>query len=122
MIAASWKELEELSPVQDGVWDKKRLYEYLVQSCYVTFQEELNRFFYQYEADRQLAGLLLDFLLDEDYDGSDSQMGAAFYLGRMDRDVLRGERDRLLLAQADEVEWKRPFPGETPPWLGQKKA
>lgn len=70
-----WEELEKLSPVQNGRWDKDRLYEYLVQSCCMTFQEELNRFFHQYEQDRQLAGLLLDFLLDEDYDGSDSQMG-----------------------------------------------
>ncbi len=104
-----WEELEKLSPVQNGRWDKDRLYEYLVQSCCMTFQEELNRFFHQYEQDRQLAGLLLDFLLDEDYDGSDSQMGAAFYLSRMDRAVLREEKDRLLLAQANEVDWKRPF-------------
>lgn len=118
MLFASWAELEAVPPIVDGVWDKERLYEYLVQSCCTTFKRELDRFFHQYEGDKALAGLLLDFLLDEDYNGSDSQMGAAYYLFRMDRNVLWAEKERLLLAQASEVEWKRPFPGvDRLPWL-----
>ena len=112
MYFSSWKELEKLSPLQNGRWDRERLYEYLVQSCWSAFRESIDRFFADHKSDRELAGLLLDFLLDEDYDGSDSQMGAAHYLSQMDREVLRAERERLLLAQANPVFWKRPFPQE----------
>lgn len=109
MYYATWAELQNVCPIVDGVWDKERLYEYLVAICH-KFSEQVEAFFMDYRADEALAELLFSFLFDEDYDGSDSQMGAAYVLQKMDRQLLRKKKDLLLKAQANEVEWKRPFP------------
>lgn len=109
MRFSSWNELQKLTPVQNGVWNKDRLYEYLVQSCAVSYEKQMSEFFSMYEDDGALADLLFDILLDDDYDGSDCQMGAAHYIARLNRDVLRRKKSRLLEAQANEVYWKRPF-------------
>ena len=103
------KELEKRCPVKDGVWDKKLLYEYLVWSCCLNFKEWLDSFFAKYRSDEGLADLLFEFLLDDYYDGSDSQMGAAYYIARLDRELLRQKKELLLAAQQNEVFWKRPF-------------
>ncbi len=109
MYYKTWEDLQKDCPIIDGMWDKERLYEYLVQSCY-QFSEQIETFFMEYQNDEDLADLLFSFLFDDDYDGSDSQMGAAYVLRKMNRQLLRKKRDLLLKAQTNEVDWKRPFP------------
>ena len=117
MYYKTWEELQKVCPIVDGTWDKERLYEYLVQICY-QYSKQIETFFMEYQNDEDLADLLFSFLFDDDYDGSDSQMGAAYILQKMDRQLLRKKKDLLLKAQANEVCWKRPFPhDEYPDWL-----
>lgn len=70
-----WEELERNCPLRDRTWDKALLYEYLVWSCYRDVEEQLHSFFEKHKRDERLADLLFEFLLDEDYDGSESQIG-----------------------------------------------
>ena len=105
-----WEELSRLCPVTDGTWEQERLYEYLVQSCNRKFEIQIEAFFQAYRNDGELADLLFSFLLSDDYDGSDAQMGAAHVLSGMDRQLLQAKKELLLRAQANEVKWKRPFP------------
>ena len=104
-----WEELERNCPLRDRTWDKALLYEYLVWSCYRDVEEQLHSFFEKHKCDERLAGLLFEFLLDEDYDGSESQIGAAYYIARLDKGLLRRKKELLLAAQQNEVFWKRPF-------------
>lgn len=114
----SIEELKAIEPVMDGTWNKKYLYEYLVCSCNKNFREYIDTFFANYENDEKLVNLLFEFLLDDYYDGSDSQMGAAHYIGKINKDILRRKKDLLLKAQENEVAWKRPFPhDEDLTWL-----
>lgn len=55
------------------------------------------------------ADLLFEFLLNEDYDGSDCQIGAACYIRQLDRAVLRERKALALKAQQSEASWRRPF-------------
>ncbi|MDE7222498.1 MAG: hypothetical protein K2O34_01800 [Acetatifactor sp.] len=103
-----WEELSKLCPLESGIWNKEKLYEYLVQSCY-HLSDHIDAFMEKYQKDEALAGLLFDFLLDDYYDGSDSQMGAAKYIARLDRELLKKNRESLLRAQENEAAWKRPF-------------
>lgn len=109
MYYGTWEEFQNACPIVDGVWDHDRLYDYLVAICH-KFSEQAEAFFLDYRTDEALADLLFSFLFDEDYDGSDSQMGAARVISRMDPQLLRKKKDLLLKAQANDVEWKRPFP------------
>ncbi len=109
MYFADWDALEKYCPFQDGMWKKEALYEYLIHCNDMRFSEKLDEFFAAYRSDEALADLLFDFLLDDGCDGSDSQMGAAHQISRLDREVLRKNKDRLLEAQKNEVFWKRPF-------------
>lgn len=112
MYITSFEELSPIAPFQNGNWDKDHLYEYLVHSCNKHLRHDIDAYFTQFCSDRNLAELLFSFLLDDDYDGSDSQMGAAYYLGRMEHEVLRSCKELLLKAQQNEVFWKRPFPND----------
>ena len=56
-----------------------------------------------------LLDLLFDILLDDDYDGSDAQIGAAYYISKLDKSVLKMKKEKLLQAQKNDVFWKRPF-------------
>lgn len=105
-----WEELKRLCPITNGAWNKEFLYEYLVQSCNQNFSKQIEAFFLKYRNDERLADLLFSFLLDNDYDGSDSQMGAAYFISKMDKQLLKGKKELLLKAQKNEVHWKRPFP------------
>lgn len=105
----TWEELQTVCPIVDGTWDKERLYEYLVWSCN-GFGKEIEAFFIEYRNDEDLADLLFSFLFDDNYDGSESQIGAACVLRNMERQLLRKKKDLLLKAQENEVYWKRPFP------------
>lgn len=103
------KELRINIPYFDGIWNKEYLYEYLIYFCMDGIGEYIEGFFCQYLYDKMLCKLLLDFLLDDYYDGSDVQIGAACVLRKMDKSVLVEYKDSILLAQKNEVEWKRPF-------------
>lgn len=92
MYYQNWSELKKFNPVKDGKWDQELLYEYLVSSCYKNFRQPLNDFFSSYQNDEALAELLFDFLLNEEYDGSESQIGAAFYLSKFDKTILKRKK------------------------------
>ena len=109
MYYKTWEEWQKACPIIDGIWDKERLYEYLVAICH-EFSKQIETFFMEYRNDEDLADLLFSFLFDDDYDGSDSQIGAARVLQTMDRQLLKKRKDLLLKAQEKEVAWKRPFP------------
>lgn len=114
----SIEELKAIEPMMDGTWDKEYLYEYLVCSCNNNFRGYMDTFFANYENDEKLVNLLFEFLLNDYYDGSDSQMGAARYIGKINKDLLRRKKGLLLKAQENEVAWKRPFPhDEDLTWL-----
>lgn len=113
MYFKNQEELKALSPIEKGIWNKDILQEYLIMSCHRDFKDFVDAFMDRYRKDTALADLLFEFLLNDDYDGSDSQMGAARYLAKMDREVLRSRKDLLLQAQQNEVYWKRPFRDET---------
>lgn len=81
-------------------------------------EDILTLFFANYENDEKLVNLLFEFLLNDYYDGSDSQMGAARYIGKINKGLLRRKKGLLLKAQENEVAWKRPFPhDEDLTWL-----
>ena len=69
-----------------------------VRSCDGKFAERLDAFFMKHRNDAVLAGLLFDFLLDEAYSGSDCQKGAAYYIARLDKELLRNEKERRLFS------------------------
>lgn len=109
MYFRDWEELKKLCPMDNGKWNKEILYEYLVQSCNQELKSQIDNFFLEYQHDEKLAELLFDFLLNDEFDGSDSQMGAAYYIAKMDKELLKKKKELLLQAQNNEVEWKRPF-------------
>lgn len=109
MCFATWEDLEKICPIENGIWNENSLYEYLVQSCNHDYHLLLDDFFAQYQCDEALAELLFSFLLNDDFDGSDSQIGAAYYIAKLDKELLRKKKELLLLAQKNEVRWKRPF-------------
>lgn len=118
MYFRNFDEFKAMQPVKNGIWNKEILKEYLIQSCNRNFKEFIDEFMADYQKDEMLADLLFEFLLNDDYDGSDSQMGAARYIGKMDKALLRSKKDLLIQAQKNEVHWKRPFPhGERLEWL-----
>lgn len=118
MYFSAPEELNKIIPICDGVWNKDYLCEYLIWSCNIKFEAYVNSFFNSYLSDENLADILFSFLLDDYYDGSDSQMGAAHLISKMDRQVLKAKKELLLKAQGNEVYWKRPFPNaEKLEWL-----
>ncbi len=114
----TWEALRQDCPLREGVWDQERLKEYLIQSCNVRFARPLEAFFAKHREDEALGDLLFDFLLCDDYDGSDCQIGAAQVIRELDRALLRKKRALVLRAQENAVFWKRPFrPEEDLSWL-----
>lgn len=109
MYFKNWEELKVLHPIEKGIWNKEILYEYLVWSCHRDFRKSIDKFFIEYQQDEKLAEMLFDFLLNDEFDGSDAQMGAAYYVARLDKELLQKKKELLLQAQKNEVEWKRPF-------------
>ena len=103
------KELRVNVPCVDGVWNKEYLHEYLVYLNYGGINEYIEEFFCQYLQSEMLCKLLLDFLLDDYYDGSEALIGAVLVLCKMDKSVIVKYKDSVLSAQKNEVEWKRPF-------------
>lgn len=117
MYYKNWEELKKISPINGKKWNKEILYEYLVSSCYRNFKIPLDDFFSKYENDEELADLLFEFLLEDEFDGSESQIGASFYLSKFDKNVLREKKALLLQAQKNTVSWKRPFQDDNLEWL-----
>ena len=105
----SWSDLSRKAPFCGGKWDRDKLKEYLIQSCGQRFRQQIELYFAQFRKDGALADLLFEFLLNEDCDGSDCQIGAAWFIRRLDRDVLRERRALVLKAQENDVFWRRPF-------------
>lgn len=102
-------ELRQNIPYCNEEWNRKYLYEYLVQVNYDGLDSIVLDFFKSHYDDIELARILLqEFLLDDNYDGSDSQMGAAYVLRQMDRTVLSANKELVILALQNEVSWKRP--------------
>ena len=97
-------------PYLNDKWIIQYLYEYLVEVNVHDGEENIAlNFFEHHLRDNQLAFILLsEFLLNEDYDGSDSQLGAAVILRKMDRSTLKANRELVLMVQKNEVYWKRP--------------
>lgn len=108
----SWDALKKEAPFCAGAWDQDKLKEYLVQFCDIRFSLPIKLYFAQFRNDRALADLLFTFLLNKDYDGSDSQIGAAYFISKLDRSVLKERKAWLLKAQESEVFWRRPFQTE----------
>lgn len=112
------EELKACCPMESGIWNKEILQGYMIYSCVRGFKQYIDEFMAGYRSDDRLAELLFDFLLNKDYDGSDCQIGAAIYISRMDRELLRRKKELLLRAQKNEVYWKRPFQNKAPlDWL-----
>lgn len=104
------KELKQNIPYSNGEWDQKYLYEYLVQVNYDGLDYIVLDFFKTHYDDKELARILLQgFLLDDTYEGSESQIGAVFILRQMDKSALAANKELVLLAQQNEVYWKRPL-------------
>ena len=97
-------------PLINNEWIIPFLYEYLVEVNYEHERENIAlKFFDQHLSDIQLAKILLEeFLLNDSYDGSESQLGAAVILRKMDKSALVANKDLVLEAQKNEVFWKRP--------------
>lgn len=103
-------ELKQNIPYCNGEWKHNYLYEYLVAVNDDRLDYFILDFFKSHYDDKELARILLqDFLLDDGYDGSDSQLGAAVILRRMDKSALAANKELVLLAQQNEVYWKRPL-------------
>lgn len=110
MYFSSPDELKSIVPICNGEWNKEYLYEYLVWYSNSHFKKYISDFFQDYLDNADLADLLFSFLLDDYYDGSECQMGAARIISKMDKQLLINQKALLLQAQENEVYWKRPFP------------
>ena len=102
------KELTENIPFTGEAWDKEHLSEYLVRVNYGNDNIAM-RFLSQHLDSSELARILLeDFLLNDEYEGSEAQLGAAVVLRKMDRSALKANKELVLKAQKNEIYWKRP--------------
>ncbi|MDE6781148.1 MAG: hypothetical protein K2J40_06800 [Ruminococcus sp.] len=90
--------LKENPPYTADGWNKENLYNYLVYSCCLDTQAYIDKYFENYTGSEDLLKMLFDFLLDDNYDGSDSQISAAYYTAHMDSRLL--EKYSNLLAEA----------------------
>lgn len=118
MYFSSPEELKSIVPISNGIWNREYLYEYLAWYSNMAFKNYISDFFQDYLDNADLAELLFSFLLDDYYDGSDCQMGAARLVAKMDQRLLKSKKELLRKAQKNEVYWKRPFPyDERLEWL-----
>lgn len=101
--------LKENPPFNNNQWDRKMLYEYLVYSCITDTKEYIDEYFSRYTNDENLLKMLFDFLLDDNYDGSDCQMASAYYIAQMDKTLLEKYSDLLSEAGKNPVDAKNPL-------------
>ena len=109
MYFSSLEQLKMNSPYDNGRWEKDKLIEYLIQSNNKKFSEYINAFFCKHINDSILADILFDIVLDDDYDGSDAKMGAAYFISKLSENLLMTRRSRLLEAQNNEIYACRPL-------------
>ena len=50
----NWEQLQKYAPVQNGVWNKQYLYEYLVKVVIICFQKQISPVFNDYKCDEYL--------------------------------------------------------------------
>ncbi|MDE6677418.1 MAG: hypothetical protein K2K02_00095, partial [Ruminococcus sp.] len=81
----------------------------LVYSCCISTSEYIKEYFSKYTNDENLLKMLFDFLLDEDYDGSDCQISSAYYISRMDKTLLEKYSDLLSEAGKNPVDARNPL-------------
>ena len=86
------EDLKMIAPYSNGVWDKEKLVEFLIWHCNINFQDWIRTYFADYLNDRNLADLLFEIVLDDDFDGSDARMGAACFISKLSEDVLKEKR------------------------------
>ncbi|MCM1314072.1 MAG: hypothetical protein NC205_06780 [Prevotella sp.] len=103
------KYLKENPPFNNNKWDTEILYEYLVYSCCMDTEEYIKEYFSKYTHDENLLKLLFDFLLNDDYDGSDCQMSSAYYIAQMDKTLLEKYSDLLSEAGKNPVAARNPL-------------
>ncbi len=103
------KYLKENPPFNNNKWNKEMLYEYLVYSCCIDTSEFIDEYFKKYTHDENLLKLLFDFLLDDDYDGSDCQISSAYYIARMDKALLEKYSDLLSETGKNPVDARNPL-------------
>ena len=103
------EDLEKITPYTNGVWDKENLIEYLIWKCDRRFSTWIDEYFSSYLNDWQLAELLFDIVLDDDFDGFDARMSAAYFISQLSEDILKEKKDLLIKAQENEVEACRPL-------------
>lgn len=103
------EDLEKIAPYTNGAWDKEKLIEYLIWKCDQRFSTWIDDYFSCYRNNRQLAELLFDIVLDDDFDGSDARMSAAYFIAQLSEDILKEKKDLLIKAQENKVEACRPL-------------
>lgn len=92
------KYLKENIPFKNSQWNKENLYNYLVYGCCIDTSEYIDNYFKNYTDNEDLLKMLFEFLLDDDYDGSDCQISSAYYIARMDKALL--EKYSYLLSES----------------------
>ena len=70
-------------PFRGGCWNEERLCMLLTELCYIDTEPAALQYFSRYRQDPALCGMLLSILKNEEYDGSDVQMGAVRILAQM---------------------------------------
>lgn len=103
------EELKMIAPYSDGVWNKENLIEFLIWHCDIRFSNWISEYFANFTDDMKLAELLFNIVLDDDFDGSDARMGAAYFISKLSEDVLKEKRDLLIQTQQNEVLACRPL-------------
>lgn len=117
MYFESWVTLLAKNPKTETGWDKQRLYAYLEKSCDERYTIQLQDYFRLYRKDGALADMLFAILLDDTDYGSDAQLAAAYYISQMEKEILCHRKEKLLQAQASDIDWKRPFLDDDLTWL-----
>lgn len=103
------EKLKMNAPYSNGVWNRENLIDYLIWNCDTRFNSWIREYFANYTDDMKLADLLFEIVLDDDFDGSDARMGAAYFISKLSENVLKEKRDLLAKAQQNEVFACRPL-------------
>lgn len=101
--------LKENPPFNNGEWNKENLYQYLVYSCCTDTSEFIDEYFSKHTDNENLLKLLFDFLLDDNYDGSDCQISSAYYISRMDKALLEKYSNLLYETGKNPVNARNPL-------------
>ncbi|MCB6607183.1 hypothetical protein V3C10_07320 [[Clostridium] symbiosum] len=101
--------LKMIAPYSEGVWNKENLIEFLIWHCNIRFSAWIRGYFADFTDDMELADLLFDIVLDDDYEGSDARMSAAYFISKLSEDVLKEKKDLLIQTQQNEVLACRPL-------------